>query len=117
MRDRWHSTGTRWTRSLAQRFIEKIDRSNDCWEWTAARTRAGYGLITDGGKQIYAHRLAVEMGARQIPKGWEVCHRCDNPGCVNPAHLFVGTRRDNHHDMVAKGRHDFSGLALGRNKG
>lgn len=81
---------------------------NDCWTWSAARTQAGYGRLHCGGRQgghLLTHRVALSLSLRaSVPADRQVCHRCDNPPCCNPAHLFVGTAADNVHDAVAKGR-------------
>ncbi len=92
------------TDSDLQRFWDKVDIAgpNNCWEWTAAKTR-GYGRFRIKGKYYYAHRIsyALENGG---PENFHVCHSCDNPPCVNPAHLWKGTQQDNVDDRVAKGR-------------
>ena len=93
---------------LVDRFQAKyrVNRDSGCWEWTAALAGKGYGQIKVPGerRQMYAHRLSYLIRWGEIPKGKDVLHRCDNPRCVNPDHLFVGTSQDNHDDMKAKGR-------------
>lgn len=75
-----------------------------CWEWTGCRVR-GYGqLFRAPGTPDRTHRISWELAHGAIPPGMYVCHKCDNPPCVNPEHLFVGTSSDNHRDCVAKGR-------------
>ncbi len=84
-----------------------IGDPDECWEWTRMRRQGThpYGLLYVNNRQRRAHRIAWELANGPIPDGIEVCHRCDNPPCCNPAHLFLGTQRDNMDDCVAKGRH------------
>lgn len=94
-------------RPLQERFWEKVDvrGPDECWEWTAARIGDGYGNIgVITGKSALAHRVSYEFANGPIPTGRCVLHTCDNPPCVNSAHLFVGTRADNAADRDAKGR-------------
>ena len=72
-----------------------------CWLWTSAHDSDGYGVATGG---VRAHRLSWYIHMGQIPKGLLVCHKCDTPPCVNPAHLFLGSAKDNGADMARKGR-------------
>lgn len=90
------------------RFWPKVEFGNCCWNWTGGKDRKGYGrvhLSVDGSrKSAKSHRVAYEMFKGEIPRGMEILHACDNPSCVNPAHLSVGTRADNMQDAAAKGR-------------
>lgn len=77
-----------------------------CWEWQRARVSKGYGSYRVGDRSTTAHRHAFELTFGPIPKGMQVCHKCDNPPCINPAHLFLGTNQENQLDSMAKGRRD-----------
>jgi len=87
------------------RFLSKIKiMPSGCWEWTAGKTAAGYPMFRADEKLIYGHRFSYEHFIRKIPAGLLICHKCDNPGCVNPHHFFVGTQADNVNDCIKKGR-------------
>ena len=77
-----------------ERFWSKVKRGSGCWEWQAARSPLGYGRFNYGGNRL-AHRVAWELENGPVPDGSCVCHSCDNPGCVRPDQLYLGTHADN----------------------
>lgn len=96
---------------VEQRFWAKVKKGkvNECWNWTGAKKGAGYGHLSlnkAAYKSIFmgAHRFSWLLHFGEIPKEMIVCHKCDNMLCVNPKHLFLGTRKDNTQDMVQKNR-------------
>lgn len=96
----------RTKRATFDEFLSRADRSGECWVWTGSRLKSGgYGLFCEGGITHRAHRRSWELSHGEIPGGLFVLHRCDNPPCVRPSHLFLGTQADNNKDMTSKGRH------------
>ena len=77
---------------------------NGCWHWRGGKNKRGQGVVRHVGKNWVTSRLAWTLTYGPIPEGMFVCHSCDNPPCINPNHLFIGTPRDNVLDMVSKGR-------------
>lgn len=107
-----------WTGStpLAERFWARVVKTDTCWLWTGARGPGyPYGRIARPGEKesMGAHRASWELHYGPIPDGLCVCHRCDNPACVRPDHLFLGTLTDNWDDMRAKGRGSAPPLHIG----
>lgn len=89
---------------LGDRFWSKVHKTQTCWNWQASFASNGYGHYYFDGRLWASHRLS--FFALKGPLGkFQVCHQCDNPVCVNPDHLFLGTQKDNIHDMMRKGRH------------
>lgn len=101
-------------KALAARFWSKVNRGNPaaCWDWTASKSKKGYGWFRMGAQPTGAHRVAWVIARGKIPAGLCVCHRCDNPACCNPAHLFLATNHGNVLDSVRKGRHKFQRSGL-----
>lgn len=99
-------TGTPLEERLTPDKWVHVDRGlgSPCWEWVKHRNQDGYGLIKYNNKSLKLHRVMYERAYGPIPVGKSVLHRCDNPPCSNPGHLFVGTQADNIRDMCSKGR-------------
>lgn len=93
--------------STADRFMNLCapEPNSGCWLWLGTTNPLGYGRFRLDGKTLSAHRVAYELFESKIPNNLCVCHKCDVRCCVNPAHLFLGTHKDNEQDKLAKGRH------------
>jgi len=94
---------------LVTRFWSKVDQTRDCWIWLKGKKGKGYGSFYVGRingvkHQEYAHRVSWELANGPIPDKIDVLHRCDNPPCVRPDHLFLGTQLENNRDCIKKGR-------------
>jgi predicted XRE-type DNA-binding protein len=99
-----------FTKEFIDRFWNKVKKSKDCWIRMGCKVGLGYNVLSYLNKQEYAHRFSWRIHFGKIPKGKCILHKCDNPPCVNPKHLFIGTLGDNIHDMINKGRRGYTGL-------
>lgn len=92
--------------TIEERFWTKVKKTDGCWEWQRCLIGSmGYGSFWDGERKWVAHRYSYTLHNGPIPEGMCVCHTCDNPKCVNPAHLWIGTKADNNRDKIQKGRY------------
>lgn len=92
----------------------ELNPETGCWGWLKARQRNGYAVMRTGGKSVRVHRLVYALSSGQMPSSKvDICHTCDNRACINPAHLFAGTRTDNMRDCADKGRIRVPSLAGG----
>lgn len=90
--------------SAKDRFLKNVKLTQSCWIWSASKNNSGYGQFWYEQKMQTAHRVSYKLFISEIPKGKCVLHRCDNPGCVNPKHLWLGSQLDNIQDRFEKGR-------------
>lgn len=88
----------------AIRFMEYVLKTDSCWEWIGQKDKNGYGRFSYETKKQWSHRVSYRLHKGEIPEGLFVCHSCDNPPCVNPDHLWLGTNSENLRDMRKKGR-------------
>lgn len=93
-----------WKRSFVQRFWSRVQKTDGCWIWTAAHKPEGYGKMWMNGKLESAHRISWILTRGPIPDGLWVLHKCDNPPCVNPDHLYIGYRKENGRDAAERHR-------------
>lgn len=93
---------------VKDRFLNKVEKTNNCWNWKAYIRHDGRGEFSFNSKAEKAHRISHLLFKGNIPEGLHVLHKCDNPKCVKPSHLFLGTHADNMRDCKAKGRHFLS---------
>lgn len=108
--------------SIADRFAQQYEvRPSGCWHWTGAFDGRGYGRLRNGsnssGKRASAHRVSLVLATGEVPDNMLVCHHCDNPSCVNPDHLYIGTSLQNNRDRVMRGRSNTAfGVRVGSSK-
>lgn len=91
-------------RNTEATFWSRVDKIGDCWEWKGRKNENGYGMFCYHGKDWRAHRLAYFFVNKKMPPNLHACHKCDNPSCVNPDHIFWGTAKDNMVDCAKKRR-------------
>lgn len=90
--------------TVEERFMANVQKTETCWVWMGYKHPSGYGQFSIKHKSIRAHRFSYIMKHGKIPDDMIICHKCDNPSCVNPDHLFAGTHTDNIIDSIKKGR-------------
>ena len=103
---RWNNLYRQRFKTMDERFWEKVDKrgEDECWKWLGSKDKKGYGYFWDQIRNSKAHRYSWTIHYGRIQRDKIICHHCDNPSCVNPNHLFLGTHQDNANDREAKGR-------------
>jgi hypothetical protein len=96
------------SKSVSERFWEKVEKTDGCWMWTASLFEKGYGQFTLNGRNRRAHRVAYEMAHGEVPSDLQINHLCGNPSCVRPDHLYAGTQSQNMRDKVSHGNNEFA---------
>lgn len=93
-------------KTLESRFWGKVEKTSRCWNWKGCKDKNGYGsiFVKSPNKTMSVHRLSFKLANGFLPRKLDVCHTCDNPGCVNPKHLWVGTAKENIQDCIKKKR-------------
>lgn len=105
------------TQEIYSRLINNTAIVNGCYEWKGSRNKDGYGQASVNGRRVLAHRAIWSLIHGQIPEKMYICHKCDNPPCINPEHLFLGTPSDNQKDSYRKGRNCQKGANRGEKNG
>jgi hypothetical protein len=104
-----------WSKRERFETLYEHNHTTGCYDWIGGKNNIGYGMFRDGDKMRTAHRVSYEIyNNKTIPKYMCVCHTCDNPKCVNPSHLWLGTMKDNMDDKMRKNRHTSSMHRLGK---
>lgn len=99
----WIGSTNRTIEQIVADFWNRVQKTDGCWLWTGAKNKRQYGHFAVGGKHMLSHRFSFLLHNLYLPAELHICHKCDNPPCCNPHHLFAGTRSDNLRDAVAKG--------------